>query len=208
MFPDLHRRCEALALTFPAIPEPRKKILQSLAAYIRDRRSAGQTARLVAICTHNSRRSHLAQIWLAVAADYYDIGEIATFSGGTEATAFHPHAVDALRRAGVSIERDEVNAANPRYRVRWDADATPYLAFSKAYDAPPNPVRDFAAIMVCTQADAGCPVVTGSGLRLSLPYEDPKWSDGSGREAAVYDASCAEIGREMLYALSRVAVTA
>ncbi|THH36464.1 hypothetical protein E4021_15290 [Neolewinella litorea] len=138
-----------------------------------------------------------------MAADFYGIPNVETYSGGTEATAFHPNAVAALRRAGLETDREDAEGQNPIYRVRWREDMSPYRAFSKVWNAAPNPRKDFAAVMVCSEADAACPVVAGCDLRVALPFEDPKASDGTPREAAAYDASVQEIGREMLYVMHR-----
>ena len=102
---------------FDQIPNERKETLKELAAFIREKQDNNEEAKLIFICTHNSRRSHMSQIWASVAAQYYQIPNVQTFSGGTEATAFNPRAVAALQRAGLTIaKRTEGN--NPRYQVR------------------------------------------------------------------------------------------
>ncbi|MEM9823715.1 MAG: hypothetical protein AAF985_21700, partial [Bacteroidota bacterium] len=124
----------------------------------------------------------------------------------TEATAFNPRAVAALKRVGLEINSDDVSAENPKYQIRWTASRSPYLAFSKKYDHPDHPQHNFAAIMVCTEADQGCPFVPGTDFRFSLPYEDPKAFDGTALESSKYDERCRQIGREMLYLLSLIQV--
>jgi len=144
----------------------------------------------------------MAQIWAAASAAHYEIPGVASYSGGTEATAFHPNAVDAIRRAGFVV--DDPGGENPRYEVRFSEATAPVHCFSKVYDDPANPQKDFAAVMTCSQADAACPVVHGAALRVPITYEDPKAADGSPEEPAVYDERCRQIGREMLYLMSRV----
>ena len=200
---NISRLCRELEREFIIIPDTRKQCLQRLSAYLREVSAEGRTSRVIFICTHNSRRSHLAQLWLSIAADRYGLARLRTFSGGTEATAFNSRMVEALRRAGVTLEADAY-PNNPVYRVSWRKDMKPYAAFSKVYTAAPNPSEGFAAVMVCTEADAGCPVVTGCDFRLSLPYDDPKAYDDTPREAAAYAAKVREIGREMLYVISQV----
>jgi hypothetical protein len=63
----------------------------------------------------------------------------------------------------------------------------------------------FVAIMTCSDADEACPFVPGAALRVSLPYDDPKASDGSAEEAATYDTRSREIAGEMAYLFHRVA---
>ncbi|MBC8424726.1 protein-tyrosine-phosphatase [bacterium] len=186
------------------IPAARADTLRRLADHVVARREAGRTARLTFICTHNSRRSHLAQIWARVAADHFAVPDIETHSGGIEATALAPGVVDALRRAGLLVERTG-EGDNPVYRIRYRDDAPPVTAFSKIYNHPPNPTADFCAVMTCAEADAGCPVVPGAAARIALPYADPKIHDGTDRETGMYDARCRQIAREMLYVFSRVA---
>jgi len=65
-------------------------------------------------------------------------------------------------------------------------------------DDPSNPHQGFAALMVCGEADAACPHVKGSALRVSTPYLDPKIYDGSAYEAAKYGERRDDIGRLML----------
>jgi hypothetical protein len=133
----------------------------------------------------------MAQLWAAVAAHYHGVSGVLTFSGGTEVTAFDSRAVESMRRAGFAI--NEPGGKNPRYSVRYAHTADALECCSKRYDDPANPSADFAAIMTCSSADAACPVVLGSTLRVVCPYEDPKQADGTPEEAARYDERCLEI---------------
>jgi arsenate reductase len=145
----------------------------------------------------------MSQLWAQTAAAVCGVSNVETFSGGTEATAFNPRAVAALRRAGFAIEPVS-DGDNPVYQVRFRPEMTPLRVFSKVYDQPPNPVEGFAAVMTCSAADKGCPVVFGAAERIAIPFEDPKVSDGTEREAAAYDERCRQIAREMLSALASV----
>mgnify|MGYP000733479600 CR=1 FL=1 len=104
---DLSPFVAALISEAELIPAARKELLLRFASYVASRSHEERIA-LNFICTHNSRRSHLAQIWAATAAYYYAIPNIQTFSGGTEATAFNPRAVAAMERAGFKIEAVKV----------------------------------------------------------------------------------------------------
>jgi arsenate reductase (thioredoxin) len=186
------------------VPAERRKQLDKLALFVEAKRRAGETAQLTFICTHNSRRSHLSQLWAAVAAAHHGIEGVQTFSGGTEVTAFNRRAVEALRRAGFEITAGDEEADNPRYAVTF-AKAGPKLeAFSKKYADPPNPSENYAAIMTCSDADKNCPVVDGAALRVPIPYVDPKVSDGTEDETATYDERTKQIAVEMFYLFSKV----
>jgi arsenate reductase len=202
--PSLANYVAARTAEFDDVPADRRATLDELAAYIRKQRDAGESVRLVFICTHNSRRSHMAQLWAATAAASYGIDDVETFSGGTEATAFNPRAVAALERAGFEIKTSTPADANPKFLVRVGPTADALECFSKVYDQPPNPSSGFCAVMTCSAADEACPSVPGATLRLAIPYDDPKVADGMPEEAATYDERCAQIAREMLFAFSRV----
>ena len=198
---DLSSFVEDLINEADLIPAARKEKLQQLASYVEARSTAERIA-LNFICTHNSRRSHLAQIWAAAAAYYYGVSSVKTFSGGTEATAFNPRAVAAMKRAGFRIVGGEGD--NPIYSVSYADHAESLVCFSKVYDHPRNPQSKFAAIMTCSDADENCPFIPGVELRLPLTYEDPKAADDTPEETARYDERVRQIGREIFYAFSLV----
>ncbi|MDZ7717073.1 MAG: protein-tyrosine-phosphatase [Balneolaceae bacterium] len=180
------------------IPDQRKRKLEKIANYIRSK----DQPKLTFICTHNSRRSHLCQIWAAAIADYFGIDNVETYSGGTEATAFNPRAVEAIKRAGFRVENP--GGENPKYKVYFDDESKPLVCFSKTFEDSHNPQKDFAAIMTCSDADANCPVVPGAEKRFSIPYIDPKESDGTPKEKEIYDERCLQIASEMYYLLSKI----
>lgn len=186
------------------IPSGRKQDLQVLAGWIAERVKAGQPARLVFICTHNSRRSQMAQLWARTAALFFAVSGVESYSGGTEVTTFYTRAVAALRRAGFRIEHFN-DGKNPIYEVSFEPEMEPFQAFSKVYTAPPNPTEGYAAVMTCADADAACPTVVGADERIAVTYDDPKVFDGTRREVEAYDERCAQIAREMLYVFSEVA---
>lgn len=188
---------------FDEIGKERKSKLEELSQYICQKQDKNEAIEAIVICTHNSRRSHLGQVWLQVAAAFYGIKNFTSFSGGTEATAFNANAVVALQKAGIQIEKTD-ETTNPIYKAIYGGDFPPITMFSKAYSHKANPAKNFAAIMVCTQADEGCPVVLGAEARFSLPYNDPKDFDGTPQQTAAYDDRCREIAREMFYLIMKM----
>lgn len=191
-----------LSKDFNSIPQPRKELLKELSTYIQNCKDSAKQINLTFICTHNSRRSHMSQIWASAAAAYYGIEGVNTYSGGTEATAFNPRAVAAMERVGFVIENPGGN--NPHYLVRFGPNLPALECFSKKYSDAFNPQSNFAAVMTCSQADQACPIVFGAAERISLPYEDPKAGDGTPEEAAIYDLRCKQIATEICYAFSLV----
>ena len=201
--PQLHAYLEARSREYDQIAGDRKAKLQSLAQHLQKQRQANGTHRLTFICTHNSRRSQMSQVWAAAAARFYGIEKVEAYSGGTEVTAFNPRAVSALQRAGVDIRKTS-EAKNPQYEVRFLDAEQPMVCFSKIYDEAPNPKQAFCAVMTCSQADNRCPVVTGCSFRLALPFEDPKVSDNLPVEQATYDERCQDICRELMFLFSQM----
>jgi protein-tyrosine-phosphatase len=217
LFPRLQENLDRLLENdFSEIPEERKQELKELARIIQGQRDKKDHLKLNFICTHNSRRSHISQL-LAYASIHYLLepslaDKFSFFSGGTEATAFHPHSIKALRDFGFYIElanKDSIQSfsfpdtpSNPIYEVRISDSIIGLYAFSKKYSDPPNPTKDYIAVMTCDHAAENCPVVFGADKKFNLTYKDPKASDGTPDQDRVYQERVEEIGREMLY-LSR-----
>lgn len=204
LYPKVREYLMQRAGEFAQIPAERKQVLDELSAYVRQCVSEGRPAKLTFVCTHNSRRSHFAQIWAQIASSYYGIDNVHAYSGGTEATAFNPRTVAALERCGIRIGASDASVPNPHYEVTFEKNGSPLIGFSKVYNTPPNPVQGYCAIMTCSQADESCPSAPGCELRIAIPYDDPKISDDTALEAATYDERCRQIAREMLYMMSRV----
>ena len=67
------------------ISKERKLVLTPLIEYIQNKVNNSENINLNFICTHNSRRSHLSQIWAQTLAVYFKINNAYCYSGGTEA---------------------------------------------------------------------------------------------------------------------------
>jgi protein-tyrosine phosphatase/arsenate reductase len=203
MIPLIKTFCDNLTKEFETIPDNRKEILAKITEYIATKMKENKPINLVYICTHNSRRSHFGQVWAHVAASYYGIKNVNTYSGGTEATAFNSNAISALKRIGFNIKAIDTDK-NTRYRVFHDDKESPSVCFSKTYDAATNPQKEFAAIMTCSDAEENCPFIPGVELRIATTYDDPKAFDNTPQQDAKYDERCKQIALETLYAFSLV----
>ena len=199
-FSKLKKYIEQSIDQFDMISYERKNNLKSLSVDIKALLSSSNYANLNFICTHNSRRSHLSQLWAQTAAHYYNIKNVYCFSGGTKATEFNRNAIDAIERAGFTSLKI-TNSLNPTYHVFYTNNnfSTHY---SKIYYDPPNPNTNFIAVMTCGDANESCPVVDGCSKKISLLYEDPKKFDGTSKESIAYDDRCREISRELLFTFS------
>jgi arsenate reductase len=211
LLPKVREHADSLTTSFDMIGEPHRLAGRKLVEWIAKNYRQGKPLDVIVVCTGNSRRSILGATMGNVAAAYYGTPEIRFHSGGTAPTAFNSRTVKTLKEIGVNVElagkeaaRGEPQTANPVYRIRWGSPADvggPMMEateFSKHYDDPANPGSGFAALMVCSEADAGCPFVKGSALRVSMPYLDPKIYDGGAYEAAKYAERRDDMGRLML----------
>ena len=205
--PAVRAHADLLTTSFGMIDESHRETGSALADWIAAHYRPGEPLHVTVVCTGNSRRSILGATMGNIAAAYYGMPEVRFHSGGTAPTAFNPRTIAALRSIGVEVEptgteapRGEPGTANPVYRVRWGDPAMEAVEFSKVYGDLANPQAGFAALMVCSEADAGCPFVKGATLRLSMPYLDPKAYDGSPFEAPKYAERRDDIGRLMLSA--------
>jgi arsenate reductase len=121
---------------------------------------AGNRARVLFLCTHNSARSQMAEGLLRdLAGDRFE-----AMSAGTEATHVRPLAVGAMAEIGVDISHQE----------------------SKTLDRYLNEPFDHV-ITVCDEANEACPFFPGAANRLHWSFEDPSKAEGKEEERlAVY----------------------
>lgn len=190
-------------LKIGAISIERKQTLQPLIDYIQSKVTENKNVNLNFICTHNSRRSHLSQVWAQAAAHFYHIKNVYCYSGGTEATALFPMAAKTLEKAGFEIETLS-EGKNPIYSIKYAEYKHPIIGFSKTFDHPFNPKSEFSAIMTCSHADANCPFIPGAEKRIPLKYDDPKAFDNTPQQAEKYQERSNQIAAEMLYLFSKI----
>lgn len=201
LFPEIQQLVSSF--NFDEIASERKNVLQPLIDFIQLKRDHEQEIRLNLICTHNSRRSHLSQIWAQTAAYYYGIKNVFCYSGGTEATALFPVVAETLVKSGFTIKKLS-SESNPVYAIKFSGNESPTIGFSKTYDDDFNPQSEFAAIMTCSQADGGCPFIAGAEKRIAITFEDPKAFDNTPQQAEKYQERSLQIAVEMFYVFSQI----
>ncbi|GAA4320063.1 protein-tyrosine-phosphatase [Pontixanthobacter gangjinensis] len=199
LFPVLVKKIEHLEKS--KIPAYRQKVLQPMIDYVQQQKDHGAPITLNFICTHNSRRSQLAQVWAWAISRYYGI-KTDCYSGGTEETAFFKNAVEALRRAGFIIKSG--SGQNPLFEIFMSEEIDPLICYSKVYDAPENPSEEFAALMTCSNADENCPFIPGSKARIPLDYKDPKEFDDTPFAMEKYEERSEQIASEMIHVFQNI----
>ena len=185
------------------ITKERLSALKILIDFIQDKKDAGDLVNLNFVCTHNSRRSHLTQIWAQALSSYYNIPNVTCYSGGTEATALFPKIVETLSKSGFEITKLS-SEVNPVYSIKYAEQVHPVIGFSKVYDHSFNPKGNFAAIMTCSHADENCPFIPGAEKRIPLTFEDPKAYDHTPLQSAKYMERSLQIATELYYVFSMV----
>ena len=201
MFQNLSKTIEEVSII--SISEERKEVLQPLVDYIQNKVNTNDVIRLNFICTHNSRRSHLSQIWAQTMAFQFGIRNVFCYSGGTEATAMFTKVGETLVNQGFEIQQLSENE-NPVYAIKYSDNEPPIIAFSKTYFDAFNPKTNFGAIMTCNNADEGCPMVFGAEARFPIKYEDPKAFDGTEIMNEKYTERSLEIASEMCFVFAQI----
>lgn len=202
MYKDLIETISTIT-SFQNINEERKATLQPLIDFIQHKIKSKEPININFICTHNSRRSHLSQIWAQVAAAHFQIPNVYCYSGGTEETTLFPKVAETLTNQGFSIFKI-ADTLNPIYAIKYSDNAVPVIGFSKKYNSPFNPISAFAAVMTCSQADGGCPFIAGAEKRIPITFEDPKISDNTAEQSKVYAERSLQIATEMFYVFSQI----
>lgn len=201
LFEELRKIISKLDVS--TISEERRAILQVLVGFIQEKKDLRKPINLNFVCTHNSRRSHMAQIWAQVMAHYFNLEQVYCYSGGTEATALFPKVAEVLRKSGFEII-ELSTGANPVYSIKYAADAHPIIGFSKTYDHSFNPKSNFAAVMTCSHADENCPFIPGAEKRIALTFEDPKEFDNTPLQTEKYQERISQIATELLFVFSKI----
>ena len=201
MLENLSKTIESIAKI--TVSQERKVVLQLLVDYIQNKVNLNEEIRLNFICTHNSRRSHLSQIWAQTMAFQFGIKNVFCYSGGTEATAMFPKVGETLVNQGFQIQQLS-EEQNPVYAVKFDDNQHSIICFSKTYFDDFNPKSNFAAIMTCSNADEGCPMVFGAEARFPIKYDDPKAFDGTDMMNEKYTERSLQIASEMHYVFSQI----
>jgi arsenate reductase len=201
MFENLSKTIEIVKEI--TVSSERQSVLKPLADYIQNKVNLQEDIRLNFICTHNSRRSHLSQIWAQTMVFHFNIKNVFCYSGGTEATAMFPKVAETLTNQGFEIQKIS-DTENTVYAVKFDENQHPIICFSKTYFDEFNPKTNFSAIMTCNNADEGCPMVFGADSRFPIKYDDPKAFDGTELMNEKYAERSLQIASEMYYVFSQI----
>lgn len=186
-----------------SISEERLQLLTTISDKIVNEYNERKKININFICTHNSRRSQMAQVWAFFAIEYFDLENIFSFSGGTEVTAFHRNTVKSLQKVGFEFNVVDFSHQNPRYLISFKNSKKSLLGFSKLYD---NEENDYPYIVIttCDSADQNCPFIPDAIYRFHLPYTDPKSSDRTDSQIETYMQTSKKIAGELFIIFSKI----
>lgn len=184
------------------VTENRKNYLLKIAETIAKEYTKNGVANLHYICTHNSRRSQLANVWSFFAAHHYKLNIVST-SGGNEVTCFNRSTIKTLQKAGFYFQLSDFSHQNPKYEISFDGSKKILVGYSKLIDDASNP-NPFIAITTCSEADKNCPYIPEASFRFHLPFEDPKRADGTLRQEEIYLEISKQIAGEIGIIFSEV----
>lgn len=203
MYPHLINNIESQIIS-KEITFSRKTYLQPFINFLKlNLKETNAVININFICTHNSRRSQLAQVWAQIAIAYFEIPGISCYSGGMEQTTVYTQITRTLANQGIEVIQLSAER-NPIYALRYSDTSIPIILFSKVYFHSYNPQSEFISVMTCSQADEDCPLINGNSQKFSINYEDPKLYDGSNKEIEIYSNKSFEIASEMFYIFSKI----
>lgn len=188
-----------------SIAPERKQVLDDMTAYFKNLMSERREAiNICIICTHNSRRSQLAQVWATAIASYFGLENFKFYSGGTEVTAMHPNVAAVLKTKGFEIQKKN-DSANPHYRISFGDEEPPFHCYSKRYSEIASEIEPFTALMTCAHADQNCPYIPEAQKRFSWTFEDPGKADNTSSALKAYNECSKMIASELHYIFKELA---
>lgn len=186
-----------------SISDERLNLLTNIADKIVDEFEEREKININFVCTHNSRRSQMAQVWAFFAIEYFNLTNIFSFSGGTEVTAFHRNTVKSLQKSGFEFNVVDFSHQNPRYLISFKGSNKSLLGFSKLYDNEENSYP-YIIVTTCDSADQNCPFIPDAIHRFHLPFVDPKLSDGTELQLETYLQTSKKIAGELFVVFNEV----
>lgn len=193
------------AIETASINKERKEILKLIASFIVTECKKQNNIHLNFICTHNSRRSQLSQVWAHYAIEKYNLERIHSYSGGTEITAFHRNTIKTLQKAGFEFNLENYSHENPIYKITFNKFKKAIIGFSKLYYDSIN--KDpYIVITTCSNAEQNCPFIPEATKRFHVGYIDPKGSDDSESMDETYLETNNQIAAEMDFLFHQVSM--
>ncbi|BDD05230.1 arsenate reductase/protein-tyrosine-phosphatase family protein [Aureibacter tunicatorum] len=205
LYPSLQQFIENVNKETSHLQPDRIRKLDTLARCIKSTLKLHDKAKIVYVCTHNSRRSQIAQALTEAIAGYYGLNNsmLEVYSGGSQVTSIHSNVIKTLKNIGFRAQK-QTNSDNPVYYLEHSINQKGTEFFSKKFDDSKNPKDNYYAIMTCSHAEQNCPIQVGSIFKVSLPFNDPGEYDNTQKENLAYYNCCVELATEINYVFAKV----
>tara|TARA_B000000475_G_scaffold84994_1_gene68864 strand:- start:151 stop:723 length:573 start_codon:yes stop_codon:yes gene_type:complete len=170
-------------------PEKDKKnLLDDIISKIQ--KSLKITNNIVFLCTHNSRRSQLCQVWGTILSKIYNI-DLKFNSAGTEKTEVHKTVFYCFSNLGIEIKDNKIFYGDLSLSLN-----------SKVLEEIQS--DKFISIMTCSDAEKSCPSDSRSIRNISMIYQDPKIFDNTEEEREEYSNTSKLIAEELNYIIKNL----
>ena len=181
-----------LKLNENSISKKRLKILDKIINELNKNTLKNNYPKIIFICTHNSRRSQLAEIWSHTFSFIFK-KKNKIFSAGTSKEEFNIRAINVLEKIGFKIKEE-----GKKYIFNFSENCNSIHMYSKDISEL-NLKNHFITIMTCADSDKNCPAIPNALARILLSYKDPKSFDNSKQETNKYIATSKKIALELFY---------
>tara|TARA_B100001079_G_scaffold142196_1_gene121790 strand:+ start:344 stop:916 length:573 start_codon:yes stop_codon:yes gene_type:complete len=148
------------------------------------------TNNIVFLCTHNSRRSQLCQVWGSILSKIYNI-DLKFNSAGTEKTEVHKTIFYCFSNVGIEIKDSKIFYGDLSLSLH-----------SKVLEEIQS--DKFISIMTCSDAEKSCPSDSRSIRNISMIYQDPKIFDDTEKEREEYSKTSKLIAEELNYIIKNL----
>ncbi|NJN27464.1 MAG: hypothetical protein HC819_16570 [Cyclobacteriaceae bacterium] len=203
LYPILNEYIKDFPKEFRKIPEERRYRLNEMVYYLEEQEKNRNAWQLMFISSNQSTVGQMAQVWAKIAAYYFGLEKLQTFSGGLQAEPISVNTILALEKAGCIVYKNDLNGLNV-YQVKYAYNINPIILYPKKTDHVKNPANDFMAVFVNEHADMNMRNVRGTFNRLLLPYEDLSAYDGSAIDTRQYEESNRKMAVEMFYVFAQL----
>ena len=130
----IERYTAGVSKEYGLISSERKAELNTLADRVVAEKMKGEKPSIVFISFSNSSSSQMAQAWMQVAIERYNLKDMQVYSSGTTEAEIDKAIISAMRNAGFKIEAINSFVKNPKYLVAYSWDVNGILMFSKKSD--------------------------------------------------------------------------
>ena len=169
--------------------QKRKKRLDNIASVINE--NLNKTRSIVFLCTHNSRRSQICEVWGKVFAEIYR-KKININSAGAFKTVVHSQVYESIVKCGLIVNnKKEIFFDKKKFKLN-----------SKTTDS--ITMKNFIAVMTCSDTEKSCPHDSRSVRNIKMFFNDPRIYDETDKMSREYLKTTTYIAEELNYIFKNI----